>query len=63
MVALEWPLPLVAGSPAHRSVRVRLAILPSFALLAVILYQGTNACLYYLVGAVLYLLAHREDEV
>lgn len=63
MFALEWPLPLLAGSGFHRSLEVRLALLPLTALAAVLIYQGTNAALYYLIGMMVYFWAYSEGEV
>lgn len=63
MFALEWPLSFIAGSAFHRSLEIRLAILPLTALSAVLLYQGTNAALYYLIGMVVYFTAYSEGEV
>lgn len=63
MFALEWPLSFIAGSAFHRSLEVRLAILPLTALSAVLIYQGTNAALYYLVGMIVYFWGYSEGEV
>ena len=63
MFALEWPLSFIAGSAIHRSLEVRLAILPLTALSAILLYQATNAGLYYLIGMVVYFTAYSEGEV
>lgn len=50
--AWEWPLPLVIRffPGLHRSVEARLVVYPLAALVALLLYQGTNAGLYYLIG-------------
>ncbi len=63
MLAWEWPLAFVAGSGFHRSLELRLAILPLATLSAVLLYQATNAAIYYLVGMVVYFWAYSEGEV
>ncbi|KAJ2900509.1 hypothetical protein MKZ38_002414 [Zalerion maritima] len=63
MLALEWPLPFLAGTAIHRSLEARLAILPLVALIAALLYQGTNAALYYFVGLLAYFWAYSEGEV
>ena len=63
MFALEWPLGIVAGSAIHRSLEVRLAILPLVALAAVLLYQATNPAIYYMIGMVVYFVAYSEGEV
>jgi hypothetical protein len=63
MFALEWPLSFIAGSAIHRSLEVRLAILPLTALSAILMYQATNAALYYLIGMVVYFTAYSEGEV
>ncbi|RMD41027.1 hypothetical protein DV735_g4095, partial [Chaetothyriales sp. CBS 134920] len=63
-LAWEWPLaPLVKAVPsAHRSIEARLVILPLSALAAVLLYQATNAALYYLIGMGVYFWAFCEGE-
>ncbi|SPN96898.1 uncharacterized protein DNG_00417 [Cephalotrichum gorgonifer] len=63
MFALEWPMPLIAGSAIHRSLEARLAVLPLTALCAALIYQGTNAALYYLIGIMVYFWAYSEGEI
>ena len=63
MLALEWPVPFVAGSGIHRSLEARLAILPLVGLVAGLLYQGANAAVYYIVGLIAYFWAYSEGEV
>ncbi|KAI5463063.1 hypothetical protein BGZ63DRAFT_182480 [Mariannaea sp. PMI_226] len=63
LFCLEWPLSFIAGSTLHRSLEFRLAILPLTALTAVLIYQGTNAALYYLVGMAVYFWAYSEGEI
>ncbi|OHE97810.1 hypothetical protein CORC01_06845 [Colletotrichum orchidophilum] len=63
MVALEWPLGLIAGSAIHRSLEFRLIILPLTTLAAALIYQGTNSALYYIVGLVVYFWAYSEGEI
>ncbi|CAI0647027.1 hypothetical protein CGCF415_v008185 [Colletotrichum fructicola] len=63
MVALEWPMPLIAGSAIHRSLEFRLIMLPLTTLAAALIYQGTNAALYYLIALVVYFWAYSEGEI
>lgn len=63
MFALEWPMPFIAGTGFHRSLEVRLALLPLTALAAVLIYQATNAALYYVIGMMVYFWAYSEGEV
>ena len=63
MFAWEWPLGFLAGSSLHRSIESRLVILPMVALAAALLYQGTNAAIYYVVGMIVYFWAYSEGEV
>ncbi|KAM6538791.1 hypothetical protein FALCPG4_000650 [Fusarium falciforme] len=63
MISLEWPLGFVAGSALHRSLEFRLALLPLTALCAALIYQGTNAAIYYLIGMVVYFWAYSEGEI
>lgn len=62
-LAYEWPLKWVAGTQLQRSMVARLLWLPLASLSAVLLYQGTNAALYYLIGVGVYLWAYSEGEV
>jgi hypothetical protein len=63
MLAMEWPLNFVAGSALHRSLEFRLAILPLTALSAALIYQGTNAAIYYVIGMFVYFWGYSEGEV
>lgn len=60
---LEWPMPLLAGAKLQSSLEFRLAILPLASLAAALLYQGTNAAIYHLIGLVVYFWAFSEGEV
>lgn len=62
-LAYEWPLRWVAGTQLHRSLVARLLWLPLATLSAVLLYQTTNAALYYLIGCGVYFWAYSEGEV
>jgi hypothetical protein len=64
-LAWEWPLaPIVRMLPGlHRSMEARLVVYPLSALAAVLMYQSTNAALYYIVGVVVYFWAYSEGEV
>lgn len=63
LLAWEWPLSFLAGSSLHRSLEARLAFLPLAALAAALLYQGTNAAIYEVVGLGVYFWAYSEGEV
>ncbi len=63
LIAWEWPLAAIAGSPIHRSIGARLAMLPLAALPAGLMYQGTNACIYYVISMIIYAWAYRSGEV
>lgn len=62
-IAWEWPLNLLAGTLPHRSIEVRLVMYPLSALLAALLYQGTDPAIYYLIGIAVYFWAYTEGEV
>ena len=49
-LAWEWPLPLLAGTGLS-------------ALCALLIYQGTNSGLYYIIGMMAYFWAYSEGEV
>lgn len=59
----EWPLPLLAGTGLHRSIEARLIVYPLSALCALLIYQGTNSGLYYIIGMGAYFWAYSEGEV
>jgi len=61
-LAYEWPLGFIGGTAFHRSIEARLILLPLLALAAVVLYQGTNAAIYHLIGMVIYFWAYSEGE-
>ncbi len=63
LLAWEWPLGFLAGSGLHRSLEARLAFLPLSALAAALLYQGTNAAIYQMIGLGVYFWAYSEGEV
>lgn len=64
-LAWEWPLaPLVKLLPGlHRSIEARLVIYPLSALASILMYQSTNAGLYYLIGVAVYFWAFCQGEV
>jgi hypothetical protein len=62
-LAWEWPLPLLAGTGLHRSIEARLIVYPLSALCALLIYQGTNSGLYYIVGMMAYFWAYSEGEI
>ncbi|KAJ4358237.1 uncharacterized protein N0V89_002817 [Didymosphaeria variabile] len=57
------PVGFLAGSGLHRSIEARLIIYPISALVALLIYQGTNAGLYYIIGMMAYFWAYSEGEV
>ncbi|PWY86802.1 DNA glycosylase [Aspergillus heteromorphus CBS 117.55] len=61
-IAWEWPLKYLAGSPPHRSIEFRLILYPLSALLSMLLYQGTDPAIYYLIGVGVYFWAYSEGE-
>ncbi|KAK4105860.1 hypothetical protein N658DRAFT_417390 [Parathielavia hyrcaniae] len=63
LLAWEWPLNFLAGSSLHRSLEARLVFLPLTALAAVLLYQGTNAAIYQVIGLGVYFWAYSEGEM
>ncbi|KAG8533714.1 uncharacterized protein KY384_001455 [Bacidia gigantensis] len=47
----------------HRSIEARLMVYPLSSLAALLLYQATNAGLYYIIGMVVYFWAFSEGEI
>ncbi|KAL1302650.1 hypothetical protein AAFC00_003017 [Neodothiora populina] len=62
-LAYEWPLGLIAGTVIHRSIEFRTFWYPLCALGAILLYQATNAGLYYMVGVAVWFWAYVEGEI
>ncbi|KAI5850661.1 hypothetical protein BZA05DRAFT_315276, partial [Tricharina praecox] len=63
-LAWEYPLPIIIpNSSFHRSIGARLALYPLSVFVAILLYQGTNAAIYYLVGIAVYFWAYSEGEI
>lgn len=63
ILAWEWPLRPLTGTALQRSIEARLVVIPLAALVALLLYQATNAGLYYLIGMAVYFWAYGEGEV
>lgn len=63
IIALEWPLVSVKWIPFHRVVAVKMLLLVIQAALSALLYQGTNAALWSLVGVGLYGRALASKEI
>ncbi|TQV95904.1 hypothetical protein V2A60_001070 [Cordyceps javanica] len=63
MLALEWPLGVVAGTSLHRSLEFRLIFLPLTILASVLMYQSTNPAIYYMIGMGAYFWAYSEGEI
>ena len=62
-LAFEWPIRPLAGSRLHGSIEFRLLYYPLACLSIVLLYQGTNAALYYAIGYAAFFWAYIEGEV
>ncbi len=61
--AYEWPMKGIGGSGLHRSIEFRVILFPFFAAASVLMYQSTNAALYYLIGTGMYFWAYSDGEV
>lgn len=57
--ALEWPLGQCRGLAAGRSVVLRIASLSLATCASLLMYQATNAALYYSIGFGIYISARR----
>jgi hypothetical protein len=62
-LAWEWPVKQFAGTWLHQSIELRLLLLPLVALTSILMYQSTNAGLYYLIGMGIYFWGYSEGEV
>jgi len=54
---------MTALAAMHRSIEARLVVYPLSSLAALLLYQGTNAGLYYIIGMGVYFWGFSEGEV
>jgi hypothetical protein len=63
ILAWEWPVAYIAGTTIHSSLKSRIPVLVLAAVPSILLYQSTNAAIYYLTAAVVYLWAYVEGEV
>ncbi|KAH8686118.1 hypothetical protein BGZ60DRAFT_364744 [Tricladium varicosporioides] len=61
VLAWEWPVELVAGTIFHQSIRLSVLALIFPTLIALLLYQATNAALYYTIGIGVYFWAYRHQ--
>jgi hypothetical protein len=59
----EWPIKPIAGSSIHQSIEFRLMLFPLLALAAFVMYQSTNAGIYYIVAEIIYFWAFYDGEV
>ena len=61
--AFEYPVGILTNNPLHRSIVARMVWIPFTATAAVLLYQGPDACGWYLIGLGAYAWAYLEGEV
>ena len=60
--AWEWPLPVISKTRWHHSIELRLLAYPASGILEVLMYQGSNASLFYLIAVVVWIWAYWEGE-
>ena len=60
VLAMELPIGLTAGSSIYRSIKFRLVVLPLALLPGILLYQATNAVIYYLIAEIIYFGAYKK---
>jgi len=61
-MALEWPLPFLAGSVLHRSFVFRIAFYFYCSFFAIMVYQTVDSAIFYLITAWAYLRAMQLGE-
>ncbi|KAH6658639.1 hypothetical protein BKA67DRAFT_513618, partial [Truncatella angustata] len=61
VILWEWPWRPATAISFHRLIYSHILVLMIAALPAWLLYQGTNAAIYYHIGMALYLIALRKD--
>lgn len=54
MLAMELPLPQLKSTSIHRSLPLRIVLLLLQAFLTILFYQGTNAAIWSMTGAICY---------
>jgi hypothetical protein len=62
-LAWEWPFHPFVGMRIHRSIKARLLALTFAAFAASLLYQATDAAMYYIIGIGVYSWAYYEGDV
>ncbi|MCJ1234951.1 hypothetical protein MMC14_002915 [Varicellaria rhodocarpa] len=60
--AFEYPVGILTNNSLHRSIVARMVWIPFTATAAVLLYQGPDACGWYLIGLGAYGWAYMEGE-
>lgn len=63
VIALEMPIHCIGGSLLHRHIQTRIVIIPMATLPAILLYQTTNAALYYILAMSIYIWGYCQGEV
>jgi len=63
VMGFEWPIKYVAGNVAHRNIIPRTIAYPLCGFAALLMYQSTDAAIYYLIGTGIYLWAVFDGEV
>lgn len=58
----EWPVKAVMKCPSHSRTSVHITLILAASVPALLLFQATNAALYYFVAAVLYYCSYRRHE-
>jgi hypothetical protein len=62
-LAWEWPLKPLAKMKWHASIEARLLIYPISIIASVLMYQGTNAALFYLISVSIWFWARWDEEI
>ncbi|KAL8277478.1 hypothetical protein RQP46_010108 [Phenoliferia psychrophenolica] len=62
-LALEWPLPFIAGTPLHRSFVLRIVFYVWAGVIAMFPYQTVDAGVFYAITAIVYLRAISRGEI
>ncbi|KAE9373860.1 PRO41 protein [Stipitochalara longipes BDJ] len=63
LLAWEWPIVPFINTSLYQSITARLFILIPATLVALLLYQATNAAIYYIISIGLYSWAYYKREV
>ncbi|KAH6614547.1 hypothetical protein B0J18DRAFT_374011, partial [Chaetomium sp. MPI-SDFR-AT-0129] len=62
VLAWEWPMQSITGSPIQQCLLYRLILLPPISAASCLMYQGGDVAIYYLISFTIYWWAYTTGE-